>query len=145
VVSRIEVAVKALIVRRGRLLLLRRHPGARPAPGGWDTPGGRLRFGETLEAALRREVREELGGAVSLDIRQVLNAWTFAKDRRTQLVGITFLCGLRGQPEAADLEHTSLQWMAPSRALTEPDVSEALRETIRACQRLPARRAPARP
>lgn len=43
----------------GRLLLARRSAGARDEPGTWDTGAGALEFGETFEAAVRREVLEE--------------------------------------------------------------------------------------
>lgn len=52
-------AAIALIVRGGRVLLtLRARP---PYAGTWDLPGGFLEEGETPEAGLRRELREELG------------------------------------------------------------------------------------
>jgi ADP-ribose pyrophosphatase YjhB (NUDIX family) len=52
-------AAIALIVRRGRVLLtLRARP---PFAQTWDLPGGFLEEGETPEAGLRRELREELG------------------------------------------------------------------------------------
>ena len=43
----------------GRLLLIRR--GHEPSRGLWSLPGGRVEPGETLEAAVVREVREETG------------------------------------------------------------------------------------
>jgi 8-oxo-dGTP pyrophosphatase MutT (NUDIX family) len=43
----------------GRILLARRAAGARDEPGTWDTGAGALEFGETFEAAVAREVREE--------------------------------------------------------------------------------------
>ncbi|MFI7544018.1 NUDIX domain-containing protein [Actinoplanes sp. NPDC049599] len=43
----------------GRLLLARRSAGARDEPGTWDTGAGALEFGESFEAAVTREVREE--------------------------------------------------------------------------------------
>ncbi|MCB5909262.1 NUDIX domain-containing protein [Streptomyces pinistramenti] len=44
---------------RGRILLARRGAGARDEPGTWDTGAGALEHGESFEAAVRREVREE--------------------------------------------------------------------------------------
>lgn len=44
---------------RGRVLLARRGAGARDEPGSWDTGAGALEFGESFEAAVTREVREE--------------------------------------------------------------------------------------
>ena len=50
-------AVGALIYRGSRILLVRR--GKAPSLGKWSVPGGRLHLGETLEAAVIRETREE--------------------------------------------------------------------------------------
>lgn len=54
-----EVAVGAVVVRDGRLLLVRRGRGV--AAGAWSLPGGRVEPGETLAEAVRRELREETG------------------------------------------------------------------------------------
>ena len=59
---RIHAAV-AVIERRGRILICRRR--ADDSFGGcWEFPGGKRESGESWEACLRREVREELGVAV---------------------------------------------------------------------------------
>lgn len=54
-----QVAVGAVCVREGRLLLVRRGRGA--SHGTWSLPGGRVERGETLAAAVARELREETG------------------------------------------------------------------------------------
>lgn len=58
-VIRPEVCVGAIAVDRDRLLLIRRGRGA--AQGQWSIPGGRVETGETLMAAVAREVFEETG------------------------------------------------------------------------------------
>jgi len=58
----IQVAL-AVIERRGQLLICRRRKGDFLG-GFWEFPGGRREPGESWEACLRREVREELGVAV---------------------------------------------------------------------------------
>jgi len=58
-VRRPEVSVGAIVVRAGRLLLVRRGRGA--AVGQWSVPGGRVEWGETLADAVVRELREETG------------------------------------------------------------------------------------
>ena len=55
----IEVSA-ALIFRAGRLLITQRHAGAHLG-GCWEFPGGKREPGETFEACLKREIREELG------------------------------------------------------------------------------------
>ncbi len=57
--GKIQLAVGAVAVRRGRLLMVRR--GREPGKGLWSLPGGRVRPWEAPEAALRREVLEECG------------------------------------------------------------------------------------
>ena len=55
--------VGAAVLRDGRLLACRRTAPAEVA-GGWELPGGKVEPGESPEAALVREVAEELGIAV---------------------------------------------------------------------------------
>lgn len=52
-----HVGIKALIVQNGKVLALKDARRYR----GFDFPGGKIDKGETLERALKRELREELG------------------------------------------------------------------------------------
>jgi 8-oxo-dGTP diphosphatase len=57
--DRPELAVGAIVVEGGALLLVRRAQA--PGAGRWSVPGGRVEHGEMLSDALVREVREETG------------------------------------------------------------------------------------
>jgi 8-oxo-dGTP diphosphatase len=58
------VAVGVLVQPDGRYLLAQR-PAGKPYEGYWEFPGGKLEPGETVEAALGRELHEELGIAMT--------------------------------------------------------------------------------
>ena len=56
----VDVAVGVLIAPDGRFLLTSR-PEGKVYAGYWEFPGGKVEPGETIEQALARELREELG------------------------------------------------------------------------------------
>ncbi len=62
----VTVSAVALIDDRGDVLLTQR-PAGKSMAGLWEFPGGKVEDGETPEAALVRELEEELGLRVSLD------------------------------------------------------------------------------
>jgi len=54
-----ELCVGGVVIHDGRLLLIQRATD--PGAGQWSLPGGRVESGETMEAAVAREVHEETG------------------------------------------------------------------------------------
>lgn len=90
----IRNAVRAVIVRSGRVLLLRKQGGGRGER--FALPGGAQESGETLEEALQRECLEEIGTEVA--ILDLLHLADYFKQRDTvppstrQLVEFLFLC-----------------------------------------------------
>ncbi len=61
----VEVAVGVLIRADSQFLLTSRPPGKVYA-GYWEFPGGKLEAGETVQAALRRELQEEIGVTIGV-------------------------------------------------------------------------------
>jgi mutator protein MutT len=57
--ARPVLGAAAVVMHDGRVLLIRR--GQAPDAGEWSIPGGAVELGESVEAALRRELREETG------------------------------------------------------------------------------------
>lgn len=110
--SLVLVAACALIDIDGRVLLSRRPEGKRMA-GLWEFPGGKLDPGETPEAALIRELREELGIDVSADC---LAPFAFASHQyeHFHLLMPLFLCRRwKGIPRPQ--EGQALRWVRPAK------------------------------
>ena len=77
------VVVAAVIEREGRFLVARRLKGTH-LEGFWEFPGGKVHEGETLEAALHREVAEELGAGIA-HVRHIFSVSHPYPDRSVEL------------------------------------------------------------
>jgi 8-oxo-dGTP diphosphatase len=104
------VAAAALVDVDGRVLLARRPEGKRMA-GFWEFPGGKIHPGEAPEAAVVRELKEELG----LDITEsCLAPLTFASHpyEDFHLLMPLYVCRVwKGTPRPR--EGQELKWMRP--------------------------------
>lgn len=88
------VVLAAVVERDGRFLLTRRLQGTH-LEGTWEFPGGKCEPGESHEACLARELREEL--AVGVEIGEEIFSVEHAYPERT--VRLHFrLCQLDGEP-----------------------------------------------
>lgn len=103
-------AALAVIERRGQYLICRRKPGGFLG-GLWEFPGGKREPGESWEACLRREVREELG--VSIAGISPLCRLRHRYPGRSVFVFQVFRCRIaRGRPRA--LSAQAIRWVAPN-------------------------------
>lgn len=106
------VAACALIDVDNRVLLARRPEGKKMA-GLWEFPGGKLDPGETPEAALIRELKEELGIDVTASCLAPFAFASYAYDKFHLLMPL-FLCRRwRGTPVAR--EGQTLAWVRPDK------------------------------
>src|SRR5690348_13681570 len=106
------VVAVALVDADGRVLLAQRPPGKHMA-GLWEFPGGKVQAGEAPEAALIRELKEELG----IDTAEsCLAPFTFASHRyeKFHLLMPMYVCR-KWRGTAAPLEGQTLAWVRPSR------------------------------
>jgi len=91
------LTVDAIIeVEGGIVLIKRKNP-----PPGWAIPGGFVDYGETLEEAVCREMKEETGLDVSL-VRQFHTYSDPKRDPRHHTVTTLFIATAAGRPVAGD-------------------------------------------
>jgi 8-oxo-dGTP diphosphatase len=88
------VVTAAIVERGGRFLLTRRQKGVH-LEGFWEFPGGKCDAGETLDACLRRELREELAVDASVGAEVLATTHAYA-DRTVELH--FFRCAIAGEP-----------------------------------------------
>lgn len=106
--EQVPAIVTGLLRRGGRGLLVHRAPTRRWYPDCWDLPGGHVEQGETPDAALRRELAEELGVAA-----------TVTRPADDYFRGPTFRMAVwvidewEGEPvNSAPAEHDAIAWMS---------------------------------
>jgi mutator protein MutT len=105
--------VGALIIRRGRVLLAER--GHEPLKGVWSLPGGVVEVGETLETAIRREVREETGLVVKVTrLFEVFERIMPDETGRSEYhyVLLDYLCRPAGGAPVAGDDVSRVEWVA---------------------------------
>jgi len=106
------VSVGAVIIDGERVLLVKR--GQEPLKGRWSLPGGVVEVGETLEAALAREVSEETGLEVDVaDVVDVLDRISRDADGRIEFhyVIIDYLCRCTGGSVACGTDADDALWV----------------------------------
>ncbi len=104
------VVAVALVDGAGRMLLQQRAPG-RAMAGLWEFPGGKVEPGELPEAALIREIEEELG--IVLDAAALAPAcFASAPLGDRHMILLLYLCReWRGEPRPLDA--SALKWLRP--------------------------------
>ena len=117
-VDYIGVGVGALIVNeRGELFLARRGPLAKNERGLWEFPGGSVEYGERLEDALKREIREEYG--LEIEVGELLDVVDhILPDERQHWVSPTYICKpVSGDPKILEPgKCTEIGWFPPDQA-----------------------------
>lgn len=116
-VPTVLVVAVALIDADGRVLIAQRPEGKQMA-GLWEFPGGKVEAGERPEAALIRELREELG----IDVQAAcLAPFVFASHdyESFHLLMPLYLCR-RWTGAVTAREHARLAWVRPDRLREYP-------------------------
>jgi ADP-ribose pyrophosphatase YjhB (NUDIX family) len=121
-------AAGAVVVRGPRVLLVRRA--RRPYAGTWDIPGGFLEAGESAEAAVHRELREELGVTVTT-LRFVGSAPDRYGPRGMPILALVFRATIASGPLTPADDVSEARWFRRS-SIPWPQIAfRSLRPLIR--------------
>lgn len=106
------LAVRAIIRdEAGRWLLVRRSSQCKHFAGTWELPGGKMDPGETVDAALRREVREETGLSVRPSGVAGVTEYEMAK---AHVVSLYFNTVMEAGEVTLSAEHDAFNWVTPA-------------------------------
>ena len=117
----------AVIERGDRRLLIGQRRREDSSPLKWEFPGGKVRDGEAAEAALARELREELGVTLTkcVEIGRVRHQYAASPEE----LEIRFFAATLAEGEASPLCFEQIAWVLP-KELGEYDFLAANRELI---------------
>jgi 8-oxo-dGTP diphosphatase len=117
------------VIERDGCVLVAQRPAHKHLALKWEFPGGKVDPGETAEAALIREIKEELGCGLSVVRALPRIRHTY---ERTTIEMIPFVCRLAdGSPEPVPAEHVALAWVPPPQ-LGDYDLAAADRPVLAA-------------
>ena len=92
------VTIDAVIIKNSKILLIKR--GVEPFKGYWGTPGGYVGWDETIDDAVKREVKEELG--VNVISWKQLDVLSDPNRHPKQCIDIPYLVEIEGNPQVGD-------------------------------------------
>jgi 8-oxo-dGTP diphosphatase len=127
-----QLAVSGVIFRDGKMLLVRRARS--PGKGLYSLPGGRVEFGESMHAALHREVGEETGLKI-----EILGLAGWREVLPTAGGGhyliMSFAARWIANEPILNEEHDYFKWLVPEK-LSGLKLTGGLPEVIEAARRL---------
>lgn len=101
------IPVVATVIRRGAACLVCKRPAHKRHGNLWEFPGGKIKTGESLEDAARRELKEELG----VDLTSVRDLLGTVQDPGSPYLIHFIEADISGEPEP--VEHLEIGWFEP--------------------------------
>ena len=115
---KILLVVACALVDADRRVLIAQRPEGKTFPGLWEFPGGKVEEGETPEAALIRELEEELGVETRSSCLAPLTFVSHAYESFHLLMPLYVCRKWTGLPRAR--EHMALKWVRPQQLRDYP-------------------------
>jgi 8-oxo-dGTP pyrophosphatase MutT (NUDIX family) len=125
---RFPVSVKGVVIRAGRVILLKNERNE------WELPGGKLGLHETPASCVAREIGEEL--QLHVEATRLLDSWIYTIVPGVHVLILTYGCTeTRQDTPVLSHEHGQLEWFATG-DLDSLDIPEGYRASIRRWARL---------
>ena len=112
------LVVAVALVDADRRVLIAQRPQGKAMAGLWEFPGGKVEAGETPEAALIRELEEELGISTKAACLAPVSFASHSYDHVHLLMPLYACRKWQGMPEPR--EHVALKWVRPQQLRNYP-------------------------
>jgi len=133
-----KIVVSGCLIKNGKVLLIRRSINETFLPGYHELPGGKVEFGEKLEAALQREFKEEVN--LQVEVVRPYHTLSYTMERgKCHTVEIIFIVKLRDSLNNINLEqdHDDYKWVSGKdieKLLVTSEIILAIRKGLEASQ-----------
>lgn len=123
--------VGSVVFRNNSVLVVRR--GNPPLKDSWSLPGGRVRQGENLEEAVKREIREECG--IEIEVRDLITLFEYIEHDESEKVKYHYIVfDFAAEYRSGRLMHSSdaddARWV-PIQKLDEYSLTDAVNSAIK--------------
>ena len=125
-----KITVAGLLIKDGKVLVIKRARNERYLAGMYELPGGKVDFGEQPNDALKREFLEETG--LTIQVLTPYKAYSYlSHENKRHTVEIVYTVALIGKPgiKLSD-EHEDYCWVSPKDVDTIP-MTDEIKENIR--------------
>lgn len=109
------IPVVCAIIERGDEVLCAQRSANMSLPLKWEFPGGKLECNESAEEALIREIEEELGVRVEIEMALPYSDHHYVPEKCIRL--IPFVCSIAPDANPGAREHAELRWVAKNQLL----------------------------
>ena len=128
----VQFAQKAIIIKDGKILLIKKSANDINQPNKWDLPGGRKQQNESLDEQIKREVFEEVG--LKISPKNIFDMWQFSilqEEKLINVVAVSRFCDItESYVELTEDIISKYEWVTIDNNLLKYDFIPGIRQTI---------------